>query len=113
MLIYGEEILRKIFNESVEVVKPGPAIRKHINLINDKNEIIECSANQKEGELRKPTGICIDGKPYQLLSHYEDGLEEGKASVTRMLHECYYNVTIIGFGKAVVGMALERLMPIT
>ena len=69
MPIYGAEILRKIFNESVEVVKPGPAIRKHINLINDKNEIIECTANQNEGQLRQPTGICIDGKPYQLLLH--------------------------------------------
>ena len=109
MPIYGAEILRKIFNESVEVVKPGPAIRKHINLINDKNEIIECTANQNEGELRQPTGICIDGKPYQLLPHYKDGLEESKSSVTGMLHECYYNVTIIGFGKAVVGMALELI----
>ena len=100
MSIFGAENLFNIFSALVEVVKPGPAIRQHVKLINNTNNVILASDRKNVRENHEATGIEIAGEPYQLYVPPQN--EKGTHSESQ---DCIYNVTIIGFGKAVVGMA--------
>ena len=98
MSTYGAENLSNIFCASVDVVKPENTIKKHLQLIDNGNNIINTEHHDKK--LQQITGIIVDGTSYQICTANQD-----ENASTSNYHGHCYNITIIGFGKAVVGMA--------
>ena len=91
--------LRQVFSASVDAVKPGPAIRKHVKLINNKNQILSLEG-ENHVKQSEAIGINISGAAYPLYSSKQDLNASNLES-----QQCHYNLTLIGFGKAVLGMA--------
>ena len=95
--------LRNVFYASVEAVKPGPAIRKHVKLIDNQNQILSIN-EQNDSTMSQAIGINIAGTSYPLYTPKKDLKVSQDES-----QQCHYSLTLIGFGKAVLGMAKSLL----